>query len=348
MNYFRLLRNLPRNVKRLLLREPGWIIPNLLVTYHCTQRCLQCSIPLKACQEMVITPKQVELICDKLLAHGTQGISISGGDPLAHPHLLDILKQVSDRRFAFTHLLTNLYGNSKLIDELIPVLISHRIHLTTSFDGFDDIADKIRGGTDVSRRVQDAMEKITIENAKARRPVQTRATVVISQLNLHQINEIISYLERINWEISVDIYRYSSIQHLDSDEMHIRDLDQLNVVLDRCLQSKNVITPAFLIKGYVNYLKNDYPKRCPYLDAPTLGSKFFIQPNGDVLVCQGGSVGNLFKQTPREIIRSDVWARRLADFKTCEGCWNPCYTTFTGIAPLAEMAKGLQRVTKTR
>jgi sulfatase maturation enzyme AslB (radical SAM superfamily) len=146
----------------------------------------------------------------------------------------------------------------------------------------------------------------------------------------------------------VDIYRYSSIQHLDSDELHIRDLDRLKQVIERCKSSRNVVTPRFLLDGYVNYLQNDFPKRCPYLDSPTLGSKFFIQPNGDVLVCMGHSIGNLLTHSPRELIKSPAWEAKLKEFESCEGCWNPCYTTFSGSAALAEMATKLRKVARRR
>lgn len=348
MNYGRIIKRLPLNVRSFINQEPGWILPNLLLTYNCTQRCLQCSIPHKACPEMVIHADKVDLICDSLLQYGTQGLSISGGDPLSHPELISLLEQIARKGFSFLHLLTNLYGSTRLIDELIPVLIKNRIHITTSFDGFGEVADKIRGGKDVSRRVSESMLKISQANFKAKKKIQTRGTMVVSQMNLHQVEDVIRFFEELNWELSIDIYRYSSIQHLDEDQLHIKDLDGLESIIEKCIQSNNVVTPRFLLKGYVNYLKGDFPKKCPYLDSPTLGSKFFIQPNGDVLVCQGGSIGNLLEQTPKEIIKSEKWADRLASFKSCEGCWNPCYTTFSGYTAVADMGRRLRKVARSR
>lgn len=348
MNYLQLIQHLPKNLHSFIRREPGWIIPNLLLTYYCTQRCLQCSIPLKADHDMVLSVGQADQIADRLIAHGTQGVSISGGEPLSHPDLFSILNLLADKRFAFLHVLTNLYASSERIDKLVQTMFERRIHVTTSFDGFGQVADTIRGAPQVADHVMEAMEKINRMRKKGSSHIQTRATVVLSQLNLHQAEDILNYLERMDWEVSVDIYRCSSIQHQDADELHITDLDLLEGVIRRSIRSKHVITPDFLLKGYVSYLKDDFPKKCPYLDAPTLGSKFFIQPNGDVLVCTGGPVGNIFSQTPREIIRSDVWKARIQDFTSCRGCWNPCYTTFTGLSPLAQMVGSLKKVTSQR
>lgn len=346
MDYLKLIQRLPKNVMSLLLQEPGWILPNILVTYACTQQCLQCSIPGKASKEMVMTPERLEIISDRLLKHGTQGISISGGDPLSHSELIPLLEQISHKGFSFIHLLTNLYSNTEKINELLSVVIKNRIHLTTSFDGFDDVADRIRGAKNVSARVSQSVLQLHEMNMKARKKIQTRATIVISQLNLHQIEQILEFFEDINWEITVDIYRFSSIQHLDSDELHIKDLDSLAEVIERCKRSKHVITPKFLMDGYVNYLKGVYPKRCPYIDSPTLGSKFFIQPNGDVLVCKGSSVGNLVEQSPKDILLSPLWQDKILEFESCKGCWNPCYTAFSGAVAIAEMSSRLLKIAR--
>ncbi len=348
MNYLNLIKKLPKNAMRLLLQEPGWILPNILVTYACTQRCLQCSIPAKASPNMIMTQERLDIITDRLIKHGTQGVSVSGGDPLSHAQLVPLLEQISRKGFSFIHLLTNLYSNTDKINELLAFVVRNKIHLTTSFDGFDEVADQIRGAKDVSQKVTESILKLHQLNTSARHKIQTRATIVISQLNLHQVERIIEFFEEINWEISVDIYRFSSIQHLDSDELHIKDLDKLSDVIERCKSSKHVVTPRFLLNGYVKYLKGDFPKKCPYLDSPTLGSKFFIQPNGDVLVCKGSSIGNLIEQSPQEIIQSTVWQQKLLEFEECKGCWNPCYTTFSGTTAIAEMSSKLWRVAQKR
>ncbi|MBT3242867.1 MAG: radical SAM protein [Bacteroidetes bacterium] len=348
MKYSRLPVQLPRNLSHWIKREPGWILPNLLLTYACTQDCMQCSIPQRASKEMTLSTENLELITRKLKKFGTQGLSISGGDPLAHPYLLEYLDFLVSQKFAFLHLLTNLHAPDEKISLLAEYIVRNGIHLTTSFDGFGEIADKIRGGDGVSDKVIKGIYKVHEANQKSRKKIQTRATVVISQLNLDQVPEILNFFEKIHWEVTIDIYRFSSVNHIDSDELHIRDMVKLEQVLNHAAESPVVVTPRFLIKGFIPYLLGEYPKRCPYLDSPTLGSKFFIQPNGDVLVCKGGSVGNLLKQTPAEIIKSETWAKKMAEFHNCEGCWNPCYTTFSGATPLVEMITRLKKVTKVR
>ncbi|MCD6347468.1 MAG: radical SAM protein, partial [Bacteroidales bacterium] len=217
MKYSRLPKQLPKNIAHWIRREPGWILPNILLTYACTQRCLQCSIPLRASKEMTLTRENLEVISKKLQDYGTQGISISGGDPLAHPRLLEYLDFLVSQKYAFLHLLTNLYAADEKVAELAKYVVDNGIHVTTSFDGFGAVADKIRGAENVSDKVTEGIMLVHEANQKAKTKVQTRATVVVSQLNLDQIPDILSFFERIKWEVTIDIYRYSSVNHLDND-----------------------------------------------------------------------------------------------------------------------------------
>ena len=40
---------------------------------------------------------------------------------------------------------------------------------------------------------------------------------------------------------------------------------------------------------------------------------------------------NLLRQTPEEILSSSVWKEKKAEFRTCQGCWNTCYTIGSSI-----------------
>jgi len=348
MNKTNIITHLPQNVLNLLKQRPGFILPNLLLTEHCTQRCLQCNIPEKVTSDSQMSFDNLKNIVGKLSGFGTQGISISGGEPLSHPHLLSYLDYLSSQKFAFLHLLTNLYAREQLIDDLVDLVVRKRIHVTTSFDGFGDVADKLRGAQQVSDRVMSAIEKLHKKNISARHKIHTRATVVISQMNLHQIPEILEYFDSIRWEVIVDLYRFSSRNHNDHDGLRITDFKLLQEVLQKCKDSPVVATPHYILDGFVDYLQGNYKKLCPYLSSPVISSKFYIHPNGNVYVCIGDKVGNMLEQTPAEILASDSWKNKLEEFKSCKGCWNTCYTTFGRKALLLEAASRLRKVSVRR
>ncbi|MCD4650474.1 MAG: hypothetical protein K8S56_01610, partial [Candidatus Cloacimonetes bacterium] len=164
------------------------------------------------------------------------------------------------------------------------------------------------------------------ENQKRKKKLRLGVNIVISQLNYEEIPEILAFVEEIGWQANVDIYRWLSATQVETDELKIAPSQKLRDVLEVVKQSPVVFIPDWLIDGYCDYLLGKTPKYCPYIDAPGLGSKFFIQPNGNLKVCLGEPAGNLIKQTPAEIFASQAWKNKMAEFKACTGCWNTCYT----------------------
>lgn len=292
-----------------------------------------------------------KLLVDRLEAYGTQVITLSGGEPMLHPQLDECVEYAVNKRFARVHLLTTLYGPEKLVEKTIQLVLKTGISISVSFDGFGEVADQLRGVKDVEKRVSRSIDIFQHENTRLRKPVQTGANIVINQLNLHQVPDLLNYLEELGWSTDVDIYRWASINQRESDILKIEDTPEFRKVLKKVKASPVVFTPDWLINGFPDYLHGRSPKLCPYLDSPSTGSKFFIDPDGSVKVCIGGPVGNLLKQTPEEIFRSPVWEAKLEEFRNCPGCWNTCYTTSARLfrlQSLKDIRKALRIVSRKK
>ena len=326
------IRRLAKNVPHLFRREPCYLLTEILLTYHCTQRCLQCCIPQKAADTKRMGIEDFKTVVARLDEYGAHGIILSGGEPLLYPQLIDCIEYVARKRFTYLHLLSTLFASGTKVERLVKALLTHRMSITCSFDGFGPLADELRGGKNVSTIVMENMEFLDRENRKRGRPIKTGVNIVISQINLHQIPEILSYIERIGWLASLDVYRYTSDNQIEDDRMKIEDLDELRRVIELAKRSPAVVTPTWLLDGHVRYRENNLPKLCPYLLSPSLGSRFFVHPNGDVKVCLGSKVGNLLAQTPREILDSSEWRTRQEEFVDCRGCWTTCHTPFAKLS----------------
>lgn len=313
-------------IKNLILRRPSFVMNNILLTYHCTQKCLQCNIPFMESDVPFMKEEVFRTVIDKLDAYGAQGISLSGGEPMLHPELDSFAGYAKSKNFRRVHLLSNLYGPDDLVEKTIETIFRHRLSVSCSFDGFGEIADDIRQAENVSETVMKSMKKINDLNKKSANPVKTSVNIVISQKNLHQIPEILDFIEGIGWAFNIDIYRFTSKAHRENEDMKVKESQQLHNILQRIMASKYLKTPLWIYEGYEAYLNNDFKKSCPYLNSPTFGSKFFIHPNGDVKVCIGDPVGNLYTQSPEEIILSKKWQDKQKEFKVCQGCWNTCYS----------------------
>jgi MoaA/NifB/PqqE/SkfB family radical SAM enzyme len=320
------LSQVTKNIRSIIQGEPCIFLPEILLTYHCTQRCLQCNIPAKTTSVYNMTTDTFKIIVSRLKAHGAHGVVFSGGEPLLNIHFTDFIRYAQEINIHYLHVLTTLYLPHKKMEHLAWALISNRVHISTSFDGFNEVADKIRGAKDVSDTVLENMKTINRLNRDAAKKVKTYVNVVISQMNLHQIPEILACMQELGWMINVDLYRHTSSNHNYVDEMVIRDYDRLQEVLEIVKKSPMVFTPRWLLDGFNAYLESRFTKRCPYTDNTRLGSKISILPDGEVKVCIGQPVGNLLNSDLRQIFDSPAWRDKQQEFRACPGCWNTCYT----------------------
>ncbi|MFC1562158.1 radical SAM/SPASM domain-containing protein [candidate division KSB1 bacterium] len=315
-----------KNIFNAVRRIPAVMIANVLVTRKCSQKCLQCTIPLDPEGKDNMQFNDFIEIVDTLDRHGTQFLSISGGEPLLHPLLDELIRYAAGKNFVYVQLLSNLFSSKSKVEKTVETLMETGAGIQTSFDGFGDVADKLRGGKNVAETVMFGIDLINRENKKRKKPIRTSVNIVINQLNLVQIPEILEYIENIGWKANVDLYRWLSDNHNEVDKMKITDLVLLQDALDWIRSAPFVTTPRVIIDGYIDYLNGKQEKRCPYLEGSALGSKFFIEPNGEVNLCFGEPVGNLLRQKPVVIFRSEKWHNRLRELEKCEGCWNTCYT----------------------
>ena len=144
---------------------------------------------------------------------------------------------------------------------------------------------------------------------------------------MHQIPAIVSYLESLRWPTNKDVY-FSSPRP-EGDELKIVDFEGLRSVLERAKISPAVITPKWILDGFIDSFHGKGPRYCPCLPSSSVGSRFLVQPDGDVKVCSGEPMRNLTAQTPRQIVDSAAWREKLKVFEACAGCWNSCYTLFS-------------------
>ncbi|MEJ2055368.1 MAG: radical SAM protein [Calditrichaceae bacterium] len=302
------------------------LFSELILTSKCSQRCLQCNIPQKEVVSSEIDYNDFQIIIDRLYAYGTHGIVLSGGEPTMHPNFFDILQHTIEKKFTYVHILSNLFIPKSKAEKLADKICQYNIGLTTSFDGLGSVADRIRGGKNVEKITFRNMNIIIETGKKYNCRPKISANIVISQINLHQIPEIIDRLNELDLMINIDLYRNSSVNHNQVDEMVITDYNALSKALNYAVDASGVVTPKWLLDGYIPFLENKFNKQCPYLMNTALGSKFFIQPNGEIRVCIGESIGNILQDTPDKIFASKTWRKKRDEFITCTGCWNTCYT----------------------
>lgn len=332
MNIIPFVHRSLKNMLHVLRGRSSFFVTDILLTYYCTQKCMQCSFPERAPQMGRMTLGNFKNIIDKLDHIGTQIIVFSGGEPLLNPQLFECIEYAAHKKFTYKHILSTLYASRKKVEAFVNVLLKYRVSITSSFDGFGETADMLRGVSDVSRTVLEHMEYLARENRKRGTPIKTIANIVISPLNMEQIPTILERLERIGWLASLDVYRKNPDYPRDDALLILKDAKELQRVIAVAKASPIVITPSWLLDGFVHYTHSDPPKLCPYLSSPYLGSRFFVHPDGTVKICLNSVVGNLVQQTPEEILTSKTWKLTRSKLVKCNGCWNSCFTPIARIS----------------
>ncbi|MCB5251934.1 MAG: radical SAM protein [Candidatus Cloacimonadaceae bacterium] len=309
------------HLKKFVLRIPSLYFCSIRLTSMCTQSCMQCGIPAQS-DGSFIDLEHFETILKKLKRHGNKRINLTGGEPAIHPHLEEIFRLLAKYEFTNTALLTNLYYFEALQDRVIDLACKYDIGINTSYDGLADVADKLRGATDVQNIVEEGVRKINEARRREDYSHRPTATVVISQINLHQIPEIIQRIKELGWNLNIDVYRYSSENHREQDEMKITSRDELLNLLPLIQQTQHLKTPLWYFDGWQKHKH----KQCPYMISPTFGSKFFVHETGDLYTCLPEPIGNLINDDIKDIFASEKWKDAKAQFAQCPGCWNTCYT----------------------
>jgi radical SAM protein with 4Fe4S-binding SPASM domain len=132
------------------------------ITKNCDLRCIHCYAEAGPPAVNEMSTDQWLHILDELYTLGTRTVNITGGDPLVHPDIFDVL-DFCEKRF---HII--LATSGYLIDEDTAEQLSHyRIdHIQVSLDGPDpETHNAIRGRKDAFQKVVNAITVLTEKNA---------------------------------------------------------------------------------------------------------------------------------------------------------------------------------------
>lgn len=121
---------------------PAPLSVQLLVTNHCTTTCAMCTH-----FQMGGTPPTKELDIESIQRTlrwihklGTNSIILSGGEPLAHPHLIEILRTASGLGLHIGMLTSGVAEHQRAIDDdLAAAIVTHCSWIQVSIDSLDSV-----------------------------------------------------------------------------------------------------------------------------------------------------------------------------------------------------------------
>lgn len=289
------------NRKLTVSRTP--LVAKFEVTYKCNYKCEYCYVDADNYSNyQYLAYKDIKRILDELKAVGVVNLFITGGEPLKHPEIVQILKYADELGFILT-----LQTNGALItEELAQILrnlrhfsigISFHSHDSNEFDEFT----RVNGSYLNTIRAIDIMKKNYIRFV---------AKLTVTSHNKHSVLKTIQYFENNNIPFEI----YTQILPNVSDSKSTTDF----------ICDYDIIKDLYTI-GAIKFRKS----MCS-----ALITKCWISPNGDVYPCElvRTKIGNLLEadfniiwenEKSNEILNSDLYSQP----DQCMNCKNEKYCT---------------------
>jgi len=340
-------------VNNLAARRPFNSSTEVRVTYKCTQRCRQCVIPFKNTHTMTVD--EFASVMANLREYGAYVGFISGGEATMVDGLEEMLLEAK-RTFSYaTTLVTGLYNRPEKIERIARVCLENGINIQTSFDGLGEIGDELRGVKNFAEVVSDRMKLITdlrkSIQKKSKRKSLLYANTVISDLNLDQVPDIVAHVKELGWKSTIGMYHTLTFSTRYNDDMIVKSGDRLNKIIQFLEGNPDILNLDSFIRGIPPYVDDPNLNWCPFVKSPYLSTRTTIMENGDVHLCKGNPIGNVFRQRLKEIFSSYEYRQRIDEYKKCNGCWTTCYTQrYLLVRPksIGEAVRNVRKLSKTQ
>lgn len=300
---------------------------NFAVINRCNQNCPMCNAGiLNQLQTHVMTLEKFRRYVDMIADLNVPTCTISGGEPTLVPDMPAILQEAARRFPVKVILISNFYGKPAIMHKVMEAALRSNVHVICSFDGFDEVADRLRGAESVSRRVTANLELVT----RLKSELASRSTLemhtVLSDSNLGQVADILALSQQLGWVHTVAPVNSAPQELRPATGIGLSDSAELREAIEHILKSANVKQLHAYVRGIPDYARGSHGKYCPYLSPGIRNLKVFLEPNGDVSLCDRRPIGNLNSESLAAILQSDAYRQYQNRAKACGGCWLSCFT----------------------
>ena len=342
-------RIIPKLIQRGVTRQPLNSSTEIRLTRLCTQRCCQCSVYERSTEPPTMGWEDFQILAEKLRTYGAYIGFISGGEATLVPHLDKILVEAKKTFLLSTTLVTGLYNRFETIKRIGRVALEHDIHIQTSLDGLGGLGDDLRGVKDFASTVLKHMEWL----AKNRNHSESLlyANIVINDRNLEQVPELIRRARDVGWKTTIGMYHTLTSTTREDDELLLRPGKRLDALLEYLHGNPDILNLNAYIEGIGDYVSGKPVGFCAFVNAPVLTTRTTIMEDGDVHLCWGPSIGNVFQDSMDAIFRSMEYRDRIDAYRSCSGCWTTCYSQrYLLVHPrsVKELAQNIKKVRALR
>ncbi len=338
-----------KGIGHAIKRQPLNSSTEIRLTRLCSQRCRQCSVYDRTTNPASMSFERFKILAQRLRDYGAYIGFISGGEATLVPELDKILIEAKKTFSIATTLVTGLYNKTEIIQRIGRVALENNINIQTSLDGFGALGDSLRGVNDFSDTVLNQMKWLT-ENRNGSKSL-LYVNIVLNNLNLDQVPQLVQRARDVDWKVTIGLYHTLTATTRSDDELRLRPSTRLEKVLKFSENNPDIMNLKSFIKGIAPFIAGKSKKICAFVDSPVLSTRVTIMENGDVHLCYGAPIGNIFETDLNEIFSSESYRQRLNEYRNCRGCWTTCYTQrYLLVHPSSfkELINNLQKVSGIR
>lgn len=287
---------------------------SIILTYRCNARCNMCDVwkyPTQAAEEI-----GVEVIRKLPRMYFT---NVTGGEPFVRQDLPDIITELrkKSRRIVIS---TNGFFTQRIIE------LCRRypdLGIRISIEGLREANDAIRGIPGGYTRTQETLEKLHEMGLK-----DIGFAMTVQDVNYKDLVTLYKMAQSLDYEFATATVHNSHYFHKWDNAIKVEVKDEveraIKALIVELLKSKK---PKEWLRAYFNYGLINFIRAKKRLLPCEMGSNgFFVDPFGDVLVCNGMDekqpLGNL-KSQPWDEIWQSKRAHEVRDMvKACQkNCW---------------------------
>ncbi len=291
------------------------------IASECNERCIHCYIPHEFKQDLM-DEKLFYKILHQSQEMNLLHITISGGEPMLHPHFLDFLRECRKSDMSVNILSNLILLNDEMIDEMKqnPLLSVQ----TSIYSMQPKVHDSITHKKDSLNKTVASVLKL-IENHI---PVQVSCPILKN--NFYSYKDVQEWATEHKISAGVDFSIIAKYNH-NKENLDCRlSSEELKNIISEKINNDSSYVEELKKEISDNKKKTDNDYICSVCN-----SSICIGPNGDVFPCVGWAdkiVGNIWDQTLHYIwIKSDkvkyLRTIRRRDFIECKHCSSKDFCT---------------------
>lgn len=330
-----------RSVVRQRLRRDD--LPRFLtytVTFSCNARCIMCD-SWKMPSPDDLTLGEIERIFDELPT--MDAVRLTGGEPFVRADFPEIVTLVEKKlRPLLLHVTTNGFLTKRIVSFCENRSRKTPLQLLISVDGVGEKHNQVRGHSGAWKSVMATIEQLAPRQKELNIKISVNQTIVDAEgvehykqlrdllrpLGIHN-NVVMAYdtSATYNLDRQIDVAPTEIGQFTTFGEFNREHVEELVREIEKDLRGFPLLdrlAKRYYLRGIAHRLLAQLGKPNPPCVALTSHMRLF--PNGDVPTCQFNSktVGNLRRQSFRDVWQSAAGREQRDWVRNCAGCWAEC------------------------